>query len=177
MRVPRHLVVVFGAVGLAAVSLAACGRTVPVSDAADTSLGTNRATAPTAWAEQPQRTVYEEAGIRLDPPPTNATPAHSFLEAFATCQTDSACPNGGQPTVTLALVSDDQHGDIQSDNKSTKLDIQTRLAWVMKWENQECPVMGPPGRPSISPMTCTVLVLVDAATNKHLETVSVGSAS
>lgn len=113
---------------------------------------------------------YVQAGIHLAPPPAGTSPSVSATMAYGVCSTEGACLVDGKPTAELALFSDDQYRGSQSANDDYS--YRDVLAWVVTWRGTSCMVLGPPNRPTSSPVNgtsgCDTVNFIDATSGKFL---------
>jgi hypothetical protein len=115
---------------------------------------------------------YADEGILLEPPPADAAPVTTALQALAKCPTGLiVCESSATPSVQLALVTLTNTGTARPDG--TLVPAATKqLVWAMTWTGVTCSAsagpVGQPGRSVTAYPSCTTLTFIDAKTGDEL---------
>jgi hypothetical protein len=119
---------------------------------------------------------YADEGILLEPPPADAAPVTTALQALAKCPTGLiVCESSATPSVQLALVTLTNTGTAGPDGTLIPAAVR-QLVWALTWTGVTCGApAGPVGSPAPSVTqypNCTTLTLIDAQTGNELYAVS-----
>jgi hypothetical protein len=160
-----------------ALALSGCGSGRQTTTSAQAPVGSS--TSSTASAVQTRLTTtvrYADEGILLEPPPPDAAPVTTALQALAKCLPGLiVCESSPISSVQLALVTLTKTGTAAPDGTLIPAAVR-QLVWAMTWTGVTCSApAGPVGLPDPSVTkypSCTTLTLIDAQTGNELYAVS-----
>jgi hypothetical protein len=136
--------------------MAGVGAALALTACSPSSLFTARNTIPGVPVSTASAPIGRDAeGYTQFDPAGNAAAKITAKTAIADCGRQCA----GKPSRVLLARLGTELGAVDSG----------KLAWIIEYDNIDCPFSGPPGSQPVEPMTCTDYFMVDAMNGGPLE--------